>query len=117
MKLRFSPSCCFQLLISINISCRNGNTSSGYISISPRVQSFATKNISIEKKEEYPVNFRSKMLDIGTCKKDTIVSFSYNFTNNGRRNILIEKIIGSCGCLAFDYTKTEICHRKNLQFM
>jgi hypothetical protein len=63
MKLRFSPSCYFLLLIFIQIFCRNGNTSSGYISISPRVQSFATKNISIEKKEEDQVIFRSKMSD------------------------------------------------------
>jgi len=67
MKFRFSPSCCFLLLILIQISCRNGNTSSGYISISPRVQFFATKKISVENKEEYPVIFWLKMSDIGTC--------------------------------------------------
>ena len=52
--------------------------------------------------------FRNKILNIGSCQIDTIITFKYFFKNNSQRKILIKKIIGSCGCLKLNYKKENI---------
>ncbi len=90
------------------ISCTHPAPSSLELSISPKVEYFTKKPGPYKKQAEDPVIFRSKDLNIGSLRKDTVIILSYYFRNRGKTGISIEKITGSCGCLTFDYPKTEI---------
>ncbi len=95
------------LLALICFSCQNKNLSPEYISVKPRIETFTSKKPTLERKDDSVV-FRSKIMNLGSCRKDTTIILSYKLLNQSKRPVLIKVINGSCGCLTFDYKKNEI---------
>lgn len=96
------------MLLSINLSCENRERSQNFVSISPKVEQYKNKSKPPKLEKKSSIIFRNKILNIGSCQIDTIITFKYFFKNNSQRKILIKKIIGSCGCLKLNYKKENI---------
>lgn len=108
MRVRHSVLFYLLSLVTLAVSCTHRDNTPGYISIAPRIRSFNAKEQSTTKKEPDPLVFTSGTLNIGTCKRDTDTTFSCHFINRGRERVLIERVTGSCGCLAFDYKQKDL---------
>jgi hypothetical protein len=98
---------CYLVLILIIISCHDKNVDKKYLSIKTNVENISKQNDN-EDNNKNTVIFRYKMLNLGTCKKDTIIDIFYYLINRSKKNVLIEKINGSCGCMTFNYKTSDI---------
>ena len=78
-----------------------------YISVKSRTEFFSKKKEIPDRKED-SVFFRSNMLNVGRCGKDSLIKLTYQLVNRSKKSILIGQVTGSCGCLSFDYDKGAI---------
>ena len=46
--------------------------------------------------------------DFGTLKEGEVVSYTYNFTNTGKSNLIVSAVVPGCGCTVADYTKEPV---------
>lgn len=61
-----------------------------------------------ERKNAPKVKFEEKTYDFGTAKQHTKVAHTFNFENNGKRDLKIRKIRTTCGCTAVKPSKMVI---------
>lgn len=54
------------------------------------------------------MSFSSMVYDFGKVDKGVPVSHNFEFTNPASDNILITKVVASCGCTVTDYTREEV---------
>lgn len=54
------------------------------------------------------VVWKSESVSVGEIPQGTPKEIEFNFTNNGKSDVLITNVKASCGCTATDYTKTPI---------
>lgn len=49
------------------------------------------------------MDFKDTMRDLGTLKEGEVASYDFEFTNNGRKPLIVSKATGSCGCTVAAY--------------
>lgn len=55
-----------------------------------------------------PVKWKSDMVDVGEIPQSKPKPIEFEFTNNGKTDIVITNVKPTCGCTVADYTKTPI---------
>lgn len=58
------------------------------------------------------MDFKDTLHDFGTIKKGEIVTYDFEFTNNGKEPLIISNATGSCGCTVADYPREPIAPGK-----
>jgi Protein of unknown function (DUF1573) len=59
-----------------------------------------------------PITWKSDTIDVGEIPQGTPKVINYEFTNTSDKTVVINKVQGSCGCTATDYTKEPIAPGK-----
>lgn len=59
-----------------------------------------------------PISWKSDTIDVGEIPQGTPKVINYEFTNTSGKTVIINKVQGSCGCTATDYTKDPIAPGK-----
>lgn len=54
------------------------------------------------------MDFKDTTHDFGTIKEGEIVTYDFEFTNNGKNPLIISNATGSCGCTAPDYPREPV---------
>ncbi|MBR4553199.1 MAG: DUF1573 domain-containing protein [Bacteroidaceae bacterium] len=54
------------------------------------------------------IKFDKTSHNFGTFAETTPQTVTFTFTNTGDKPLIIQQVFTSCGCTAYDYTKTEI---------
>lgn len=65
-------------------------------------------NTPIEEGELSEMTFSKKTFDFGSVNQGDIVSTQFEFTNSGKKDLIITEAVGSCGCTVPDYSKDVI---------
>jgi len=65
-------------------------------------------NTPIEEGELSEMTFSKKTFDFGSVNQGDIVSAQFEFTNSGKKDLIITEAVGSCGCTVPDYSKDVI---------
>ena len=63
---------------------------------------------SNEEGELTEMAFSKKTFDFGSINQGDIVSTQFEFTNSGKKDLIITEAVGSCGCTVPDYPKDVI---------
>lgn len=61
-----------------------------------------------KKKSSGRIEFTKEMHNFGTLKEGEIVSYAFQFRNNGTAPFRLTKVEPTCGCLSVQYKKDEI---------
>jgi hypothetical protein len=69
---------------------------------------FATLNTAVFAQTENDVAFKAKKHSFGTIAKDKPVTISFTFTNNSKKNLIIETATAECGCTTPEFPKEPI---------
>jgi len=54
------------------------------------------------------MDFRDTVFDFGTIREGEVVTHDFEFTNNGKRPLVISSANGSCGCTVADYPSKPV---------
>ena len=68
-------------------------------------------DLSDKKKGLGKIEFTEEMHNFGTLKEGEIVSYSFQFKNNGTASFRLTKVEPTCGCLTVKYDKNEVATR------
>lgn len=68
--------------------------------VSANIEEDFTNISEDDKAKAAKISFAQSTFDFGTIKQGESVSYEYNFTNNGKSNLLIRKVTAACGCTA-----------------
>jgi len=109
MKLNVFPFLFLSGILSLSlISCNSGNTGSGELLNSDLVTNPNTAS-GDESQGDLPIiAFEEKEHNFGKIIEGETVSFSFAFTNTGKRDLVIADVTTSCGCAVASYPKTAI---------
>jgi hypothetical protein len=58
------------------------------------------------------MNFRDTVHDFGSIKEGEVVSYDFEFTNTGKRPLIISSANGSCGCTVADFPREPLAPGK-----
>lgn len=71
-------------------------------------------SLTAEQKANAPViSFDDKNFDFGKIKRGEIINHEYRFTNKGKSNLLIRKVVATCGCTAVNISEQVISPGKS----
>lgn len=59
------------------------------------------------------MDFKDTVHDFGTIKQGEVVSYDFEFTNNGKNPLIISNANGSCGCTVADYPREPLVPGKS----
>ncbi len=59
------------------------------------------------------MDFKDTLHDFGAMHEDEVVSYDFEFTNNGKTPLFITSANGSCGCTVPDYPRDAIAPGKS----
>ena len=99
------------LLVSLLAACSTTDTKTGEKDgIDPSVVSNpATASGKADSESLLPeFSFPVETYDFGSIKEGESVSYSFEFKNTGKSDLLISSANGSCGCTVADYPKEAI---------
>lgn len=68
----------------------------------------ADKNNALAPTKKTSIEFKEKMHNFGQLTAGEIVIFTFEFTNTGNSNFLIDKVICECGCVTVRYPKEVV---------
>ena len=89
----------------LNILVNNERPTRNTLTVSATIVEDFSK-LSKEELENAPtMDFDSKVYDFGKIKQGEIVTHSFKFKNNGKRDLLIHKTRSSCGCTTAEVPK------------
>lgn len=71
----------------------------------------SASDLSGKKKGLGKIDFTEEMHNFGTLKEGEIVSYSFQFKNNGTAPFRLTKVEPTCGCLTVQYDKTEVANQ------
>lgn len=54
------------------------------------------------------IKFEKQEQHLGTVKEGATVSFNYKFTNEGKQDLIIRKLVPACSCISFETPKYEL---------
>jgi hypothetical protein len=103
------------LLVILLAACSSTDTKSGdKDAIDPSVVSNpATASGKPDSESLLPeFSFPVETYDFGSIKEGESISYSFEFTNKGKSDLLISSANGSCGCTIADYPKEAIAPGK-----
>jgi hypothetical protein len=79
----------------------NGTTDNAYkLIVSADLQEDFTKMTDADKANAAKIEFAQTTFDFGKIKQGEMVSYEYNFTNTGKKDLFIRKVTAACGCTA-----------------
>ena len=55
-----------------------------------------------------PLKWKADLIEVGEIPQNTPKPIEFEFTNNGKTDIVITNVKPTCGCTVADYTKTPI---------
>lgn len=59
------------------------------------------------------MDFKDTVYDFGTIKQGEVVTYEYEFTNNGKSPLIISSANGSCGCTVADFPREPLSPGKS----
>ena len=94
-------------------ACNNSNNnlgnSSGKLPVSlvnnPRTASGMDKVAAADKPT---MDFTDTVHDFGQIHEDEVVTYDFNYTNNGKTPLIVTAAMGSCGCTVPNYTSDPV---------
>lgn len=86
----------------------NGNRISRNITVTATIQEDFSKMSEKELAKAPKINFKEKIFDFGTIKQGEKVEFEFEFTNEGKDDLVIRKTRASCGCTAVNMAEKQI---------
>ena len=98
----------FILVLIIFISCNNGNNSSDKSLSTDIVKNPNSADGSSDTSSLPVFQFAEETHDFGKIIQGEKVSYSFEFKNIGKSDLIITDARGSCGCAIADYPKTAI---------
>ena len=109
MKLNVFTFLFFSGILSLTlISCNSGNTRSGELLDTDVVTNPNTASGNESKGDLPVIVFEETEHNFGRIIEGETVSFSFAFTNTGKRDLVIAEVSTSCGCAVASYPKTVI---------
>ena len=108
MKFRISALCLPFLLFLALTSCKSGS-GNGQETIPADVVNNPNSASGVSDRATLPViDFEETEHDFGRIIEGETVSYSFNFTNKGKSDLVIADVSTSCGCTVPSYPKTPI---------
>jgi hypothetical protein len=93
-------------IASAAISCKDTNTKKDTdIVYNPRT---AQEGATTKVEDLGHLSFIDSVHDFGKIKEGAVVEYSFDYTNTGKRPVLITSARPSCGCTASDYKQEAI---------
>ncbi len=86
----------------------NGNLIEKTIRISATITEDFTKMSEKDLAKAPKITFKEKTFDFGKIKQGEKVEFEFEFTNEGKNDLIIRKTHASCGCTAINMSEKEI---------
>ena len=96
------------IALAIMSGCKSGGNN-GKETISADLVNNPNSATGTAGKESLPViRFEEEEHDFGRIIEGETVSYSFNFTNSGKSDLIIAEVTSSCGCTVPSYPKTPI---------
>ena len=119
MNMKYVKSSITLVGLAFMMACHSGdkkNTDAAANAINPNVvnnPATASQENKLVKDEVPVIQFDTETHDFGTIAQGEIISYSYQFENTGKVDLVIRSASGSCGCTVPEYSKEAIAPGKN----